>query len=547
MKAFFKHSYTKSLIVVFLLLAGSAGAYSQTYYYFYIQFANKKGTPYTLANPSAYLSQRAIDRRNSFHLSVDSTDLPITPSYLQQIENLGVHLHCRSKWMNGATAKTTDSTLMSQVRALPYVKFVQYTGKLIGAALAPAQKAKTLSDTDYGPALKQINMLNGRWLHNAGYRGKGMQIAVIDAGFTNVNSNRCFDSLRLQGRLLGTKDIINPASNIYTENFHGANVLSLMAGNIAGQYLGTAPDAAYWLIRTEYDPTEYKVETDFWASGIEFADSVGADLVNSSLGYTTFDDTNSSFTYADMNGKVSRASRAATIASQKGMVVVVSAGNDGAKTWHYIGSPGDADGIITVGSVAADSSSSAFSSYGPASDNRVKPTLCAIGTSSSLVNTSGTISTGNGTSYASPILCGMTACLLQKYKSQTTNPSVSDFINALTLSGHLYSSPTAQKGYGIPNFQNAFTHFLTTDSSDSAQTSLFKAYYNSSNKTINIQLNKSGLNSQIQLFSVTGTLIYNAPIIESQTIISTHTFAKGIYAIRIITNGETFSQKIILY
>lgn len=535
------------LLIACMLMISSMASYSQTYYYFYIQFANKKGTPYTLANPSAYLSQRAIDRRNSFHLSIDSTDLPIPPAYLQQIENLGVHLHCRSKWMNGATAKIQDSTLMSQVRALPYVKFVQYTGKLVGAALAPAQKAKETSDTDYGPALKQINMLNGRWLHNAGYRGKGMQIAVIDAGFTNVNTNRCFDSLRLQGRLLGTKDIINPGANIYSADTHGANVLSTMAGNIAGQYLGTAPDASYWLIRTEYGPTEYKVETDFWVSGIEFADSVGTDLVNSSLGYTTFDDASMSFKYADMNGKVSRASRAATIAGQKGMVVVVSAGNDGNKAWYYIGSPGDADGIITIGSVAADSTSSSFSSYGPSSDNRVKPTLCAIGTSSSLVNTNGTISTGSGTSYSSPILCGMISCLLQKYKAQYNSPSVSEFISALTQSGHLYNAPTPQKGYGIPNFLTAFSKLPTTATTNISQPTAFSVNYNPHDKTINIQLDKLDTGANVRIYSITGTPIYSNTISQQQTILPLHTFAKGIYALRVIANGETYSKKIILY
>ena len=258
------------LVIVFILITELATLSAQTNYYFYVQFANKNNSPYSLSKPSAFLSERAIVRRTAFSIACDSTDLPVNPAYLQQIENLGIHVHCRSKWMNGATVILPDSAKMSQVRALPFVRFVEYTGKLVGAVLAPKQKAKAQTNLDYGIAATQINLFNGKYLHDQGFRGKGIQIGVIDAGFMNANTNPCFDSLRLQGRLLGTKDIINPNSNIYAEDSHGASVLSTMTGNLNGQYLGTAPEASYWLIRTEYAPTEYKVETDFWCSGIEF-------------------------------------------------------------------------------------------------------------------------------------------------------------------------------------------------------------------------------------------------------------------------------------
>ena len=314
-------------LVLFLFVA-ICSIKTQTSYYFYVQFANKKNTPFTLSNPSAYLSARAIARRTSFGVICDSTDLPVNHSYIQQVENLGIHVHSASKWMNGATVLISDSSFSKYtfnpvknkidtaiihvpdsgqlriLKSLQYVKFIEYTGKLVGPMLSPKQKLNAKSSFTYGTAAGQINQLNGAYLHNQGFRGKGIHVGVIDAGFTNVNVNRCFDSLRLQGRLLGTKDIINPTSNIYAEDNHGAEVLSSMTGNIAGQYLGTAPDASYWLIRSEYSPTEYKVETDFWCSAIEFADSVGVDIATSSLGYSTFDDTNMNFTYADMNGTV---------------------------------------------------------------------------------------------------------------------------------------------------------------------------------------------------------------------------------------------------
>ena len=311
------------LFIVSILFISTSVQSAVTSYYFYVQFANKNNSPYSLSNLSEFLSARAISRRTTFSVTCDSTDLPVNPSYIQQVENLGVHVHSKSKWMNGATVLLTDSSKMSLVRALPFVKRVQYTGKIdVDSPVSPRRSKNETTTSEYGSATTQINQLNGKYLHNLGFRGKDIVIGVIDAGFTNVNVNSAFDSLRIQGRLLGTKDIINPNSNIYAEDTHGAMVLSTMTGNLAGQFLGTAPDASYWLIRTEYGPTEYLVETDFWCSGIEFADSVGVDVVNSSLGYSTFDDTKMNFSYADMNGKVSRASIAANLASKKGIIVV---------------------------------------------------------------------------------------------------------------------------------------------------------------------------------------------------------------------------------
>ena len=541
----------KSIIMLFsfLMLGISASVHAQTNYYFYVQFANKNNSPYSLSNPSAYLSARAIARRVTFNIPVDSTDLPVNPAYVSQIENLGVHVHCASKWMNGVTVKLTDSTKMSQVRKLPFVKFVQYTGLLVGPALAPAAKAKQNQNAfNYGIAAGQITQLNGTHLHDEGFRGKGVHIGVIDAGFTNVNVNPAFDSLRLQGRLLGTKDVVNPNSNIYSEDTHGAMVLSTMSGNLPGQYLGTAPDASFWLIRTEYSPTEYKVETDFWCSGIEFADSVGVDIATSSLGYYTFDDPTMSFTYADMTGKVSRASRAATIASKKGIVVLVAAGNEGQSTWHYIGSPADADGIISVGAVTSTGIPSSFSSFGPSYDGRVKPEICATGTSSALVNTSGTPSYGNGTSFATPIMAGMMACLLQKYKSINPNPSVQSLLQAVFKTGNLFSIPTVQMGYGIPDFMTAEQNLFTLNNITQTQNNSFLLSYNNVFKTLIIRLPNGNTpqNTSVKIYSVTGKMFVNLPITDSPIVLRTFNFTPGIYAVCVSENGKTETRKILI-
>ena len=535
------------LFIVFLLIA-TAGIRAQVSYYFYVQFTDKNNSQYSLSKPLEFLSERAVARRTSFGLSCDSTDLPVNPSYIKQIKDLSIPVHCQSKWMNGATVLLPDSGMMSQVRRLPFVKFVEYSGKLTGPVQAPKGKYKIKTTFDYGIAAGQINQLNGTTLHNEGYRGKGIQIGVIDAGFMSVNTNTAFDSLRLQGRLLGTKDIINPNSDIYSEDSHGAMVLSTMAGNVPGQFLGTAPDASFWLIRTEYVPTEYKVEPDFWCSGIEFADSVGVDIATSSLGYSTFDDPSMNFTYADMNGKVCRASRAANLASKKGIIVTVATGNEGEKTWHYISSPSDADGIITVGAVTSDGTPSYFSSFGPSSDGRVKPEVCATGSFSAIISSAGTPSNGDGTSFATPIMAGMMACLLQRYKAIDALTDVPTILNSVFKSGSLYNNPTDQMGYGIPDFVQAEKNLKTFDSIRQIEKENFVLSYNPTLKTITVRFTESNYpkNTTIRIYSMTGSLLLNQPLTETTTVLQSGKFQAGVYAVSVSENGKTNTVKVVV-
>jgi len=537
-----------NIFIVFLLFMSSAIQAAEMSYYFYVQFSDKNNSPYSLSNPTEFLSERAIARRLHFALVCDSTDMPVNPSYLTQIENLGVPVHSRSKWMNGVTVLIPDSAKMSLVRALPFVKKVQYTGKVDVAARLTNRRKRYKSISDYGTASTQITQLNGEYLHNQGFRGNGMQIAVLDAGFLNVSTNHAFDSLRLQNRILGTKNIIDPTSDVYVLDSHGAMVLSTMAANLPGQFLGTAPDASYWLIRTEYAPSEYLVETDFWVSGIEFADSVGVDVVSSSLGYTAFDDSDMNFKYADMSGKVSRASRAATMASKKGIAVVNSAGNEGNKSFHYIGSPADAEGIITVGAITTDSNYSSFSSVGPSFDGRVKPDVCALGTSAALINTSGVPSYGNGTSYAAPIMAGMMACFLQASKSLFPPYDLDTLLQVLRESGSLFANPTAQMGYGIPNFQTALAKlpFYTTIKKNEVKDVVLAI--DDKNKTLKVQFLDGEKNKEnsIRIYSITGNLMINQPVNESEILFHTDTFAPGIYAVCVFGEKVSSTHKVMI-
>jgi serine protease AprX len=534
-------------IILFLLFLMLGSLSAKTSYFFYVQLANKNNSPYTFSNPSAYLSERAITRRAFFGIECDSTDLPISPSYISQIKSVGVNIHCRNKWINGVTVVVSDTSIIKQVRTLPFVKWVQYTGKRDAALPVSAKVNAETTTLNYGSATAQVNQINGSYFHNAGYTGKDIVIGVLDAGFTNVNTNHAFDSLRFQGRLLGTKDIAEPNSNIYSLDDHGANVLSIMTGNLPGKYLGAAPKASYWLIRTEYSPTEYLVETDFWASGIEFADSVGVDVINSSLVYTEFDDPGMDFTYNDMNGKVSRASRAASLASKKGIIVCNSAGNYGSSMWQYLGSPADADGIITVGSVTSTGSPSDFSSYGPSSDGRVKPEICALGTSTAFVNKNGSVSTGNGTSYSSPVIAGTVACLVQALKETNSHFDVESIRTLLIQSSNMYYNPTDQLGYGIPDFDKLLKYLNFYDSKK-AEASSFEPSYDAYDKTIHIVMfnNSETTDKIVRIYSITGCKMLEKTIMGTITILPVNRFPTGIYMVSIFSNGKMDSKKIIV-
>lgn len=443
---------------------------------FWIELKDKNNSPYSTENPRVYLSQKAIGRRQKFDIKITEEDFPVNPEYIQQIAGLGVKILNTSRWLNGISVETADSDKVFKIRALPFVKSIEKTGihlnvdnskmdyrmeylmsftgeeedttqSLVGG-LTPHTKEY------YGKAWNQTKMLDGQDLHSLGLTGKGITIAILDGGFMNVHKLTTFEHLFQNKQLLGTWDFVELDSDVYDDNNHGMNVLSCMAAKTPGKMVGTAPDANYWLLRTEDANSEYPIEETNWAAGAEFADSAGVDIINSSLGYTLYDDRMLSYDYSQLNGKISRASRAATIAAKKGILVCNAAGNEGDNDWQYIGAPADADGIITVGGVTADSLRSDFSSYGPTADGRLKPMLVAQATNTTVASVANSFYSSNGTSFATPVLAGMVACLVQAHPDKT----VEEIIEALQLSGTQYFAPDTAIGYGIPNFKRALRY-----------------------------------------------------------------------------------------
>lgn len=422
-----------------------------------ISLKDKAATDYSLQKPEMYLSKKSIERRKRQGLEIDSTDLPVCKKYVDAIRKKGVHVLVTGKWDNFVTVSCNDSMLIAEIAGLPFVRSTERVWR--GVAKRASERDSLINkplrtDSLYGPAITQIKMSHADRLHEAGFKGQGMTIAVIDAGFHNVDKIEAMKNINI----LGTRDFVNPEADIYAESSHGMSVLSCMAMNQPNVMIGTAPEASYWLLRSEDEYSENLVEQDYWAAAIEFADSVGVDLVNTSLGYYSFDDPAKNYRYRDLNGHYALMSREAAKAADKGIVVVCSAGNSGSGSWKKITPPGDAENVITVGAVNKYGVLAPFSSVGNTADGRVKPDVVAVGLGSDVMGTDGNLRHANGTSFSSPIMCGMVACLWQACSELTAK----EIIELVRRSGDRAVFPDNIYGYGIPDLWKAYQSTVNT-------------------------------------------------------------------------------------
>ncbi len=421
---------------------------------YWVEFADKNNSEYSISNPEAFLSSKAIERRTNQGIAFDSTDLPVNKSYLDSLKSLGVQIHCTSKWFNGAVIVTTDSILLDTLQNLSFIKSIDYeatiSSKTDSISEDIEERFMKVADDNYELQLDMINLLT---LHNDSLKGDGMLIAILDAGFKDADSLESLEHVWNENRVLATKDFVNDSTDIFASHYHGAMVFSIIAGSWENKLIGTAPEASFLLVRTENSNSEYLIEEYNWLAGAEYADSAGADLINSSLGYYSFDDSNQDHTYADMDGNTTPVTKAALMAARKGILVVNSAGNEGNDPWYNIIAPSDADSILCVGAVDRNEEITSFSSRGPSSDDRTKPDVCARGGSTFGQKNIGSVTQGSGTSFSAPIITGMSACLWQAFP-QATNQQIR---TAIIQSADRYTSPDDEYGYGIPNVALART------------------------------------------------------------------------------------------
>lgn len=439
-------------------------------YKYRVTFTDKKDCGFSTKHPEAFLSEKAIARRKRYGLKVDEHDLPITPAYLDRLRAMGLSLHNQSKWNNTAVVCVKDTALMARVRALPFVRearcvwegpdsvcvnFGELKSTLLGMMQILEEPDTVLRDY-YGVGALQATMLRVDRLHagdgptmKPGLRGAGVTIAILDGGFLNAD---IIPWLR-RAKVLGTRNFVNPAESVYRTIEHGMNVLSCIAADVPGTFVGTAPDASFYLLQTEDSDSEQLVEEDNWAAGLEYADSLGCDIVTSSLGYYHFDHEYMNHAYADLDGQTALISRSASLAASRGILLLNSAGNSGDNAWKKIGFPADATDILTVGAVDSERVNTPFSSIGASSDGRVKPDVMALGQDAAVYDIDGATSVADGTSFSCPIMAGAAACLVQRHP--TKRPT--EIIRALQQSGsnadrHL---PTELYGYGIPDLVKA--------------------------------------------------------------------------------------------
>ena len=422
-----------------------------------VYLTDKHGSSYSLERPEEFLSARSLQRRRRQSIVPDSTDLPVSNAYIEKIEAMGLEVVSRSRWNNTLVVRGKTAKLLRQLTALP---FVSRTVKVftspdsINKSIRSNYRTEfnrwdTLSNNEYGATEQQVRMLNGHRLHATGYRGRGIAIAVLDGGFMNSDVIPALKNIRLEG----VRDFVVPSSkDVYKEMDHGTMVLSTMAVNVPNMFVGTAPQASYWLLRCEDANTENLVEEDYWAAAAEFADSVGVDIINSSLGFHGFDDKEADHSYAEQDGEQTLISHTASMMARKGIVLINSAGNEGMGTWKKINFPADAKDIITVGAVSPNGKNAAFSAIGPTADRRIKPDVMALGSPTAVITGRGTISRDMGTSFAAPLITGMVACLWQAFPQRTAL----ELIRAVIQSGDKWTSPDDVYGYGVPDFMKAY-------------------------------------------------------------------------------------------
>lgn len=448
----------KNLLLLFFCTLLLTSSYAQEYdYKFRLILKDKGKTKYEVDRPEEFLSAKSIERRKKQNINITISDLPISGEYINKIESLGARVVTKSKWLNSVSVNCQDSAMIDSLKSLPFVNDAIFVWK--GKRTEP--KVVTYPDTlklpnlqealhgdYYGWGYQNIKALNVDTLHKIGFKGKGIDIAVIDAGFKHLPSIELLDNISIKGQ----KSFVDGMQNAYIEgNQHGLNVLSCIAANKPEYIVGTAPEADFWLLTTEDSNSEFPIEEDYWVAAIEYADSVGVDVVNTSLGYSSFDSPAHVYKHEDLDGRTAFITKGANMAVRKGMFVVVSAGNSGDSEWRKITPPSDAYNVLTVGAIRQDSVIARFSSRGMTADLRVKPDVMTLGANSTVIDSRGTIAYKSGTSFSSPIMTGVVACLWQAY------PELSniELLNIIRESGHKYENPDENYGYGIPNMKIA--------------------------------------------------------------------------------------------
>lgn len=523
---------------------------------YWVQFTDKNDSPYSINNPEEYLSERAIQRRQDYNIAIDNYDIPVNQSYIQAVAGKGATILNPSKWLNGVSIELSDPSVISDIESLPFVQKVRL---LQNDDMKQQVKEKTFFSNEfmsaadnadyrmyYGMAYDQINQLNGIALHETGYQGQGIWIGVCDGGYDYVDKHEVFEDMYNNDRLIGTRDFVHKNGSVYNESSHGTSCLSLMAGNIPDKYVGTAPLASYFLCRTEDVSSENMIEEYNWVSAAEFLDSIGIDIISTSLGYVDFDLPQWDHVYSDLDGETSVITIGSEIACSKGILCVTSAGNEGGTSFPYISVPSDGKNVLTVGAVDKDGNKAFFSSVGPTFDGRIKPDVMAHGSIVMVAVTWGTgYAEGSGTSFSCPVLAGMAACLWQANK-QLPASSIRDL---LRQNANYSDNPNNNYGYGIPDFKDAFEDMIIGENPNFVINSLISVFPNPSDGNVNVNIETIG-EVCVEVYDHIGKLLYSN-IVTRYYISELNTFldglSSGVYLIKVNDDENNQTVKLVKY
>jgi len=527
----------QNFLIFFLFVLCFANAQEHAWVY----FNDKPNTASAMANPLSMLTQRALDRRTRQNIALNNQDVPISNSYINQImAQNGILVKAKSKWLNAVHVFGTAADI-NALSSLNFVSQIIFADNSLNARPTNQEssqdtntKFEVLTNYNYGNSYNQAHQIRVDYLHEQNFTGTTMQIAVLDAGFPNVDNFSAFQQIRDNNQILGGYDFVSRSTNFYQGSSHGTAVLSTIAGFVDTELVGTAPDVKVYLFRTEDAIPETPLEESLWVEAAEKADSLGVDIISTSLGYQDFDEHRYDHQYSDMDGNTTFISRGANIAALKGILVIAAAGNDGNNTYFNISSPADATNVFTVGAVDENGVIANFSSYGPNFNNQIKPDVDAKGSQATVINSSGNVSTSNGTSFATPIMAGAVACFWEAYPNKTNF----EIMQMIRESASLYNSPTNQEGYGIPNFETAFQTANTTNIALAELT----VFPNPVKDKIHISIKH---NYSIEIYSILGKKM-SFKTDEINRTIDVSSFEKGIYFLKIKNQkGKSKTVKMI--
>jgi subtilisin family serine protease len=539
-----------NLLFIFICLIKLSIAQSEQFGYM-VEFTDKKGSVFSIENPEAFLSERAIQRRLKSQIAITETDLPVNKRYIDSLLTFNARLNNASKWLNSAVFLTNDIGFVYSAQACDFVKSVSlvYENASDKSAISSTKfsNEEVINDVEWGAATAQIAICNGTFLHQNGYMGQGIQVGVLDGGFYNANQIAGFDSLFQNNQVLGSWDFVAQDSNVFDDDPHGMNVLSIMGGNIPGQYLGSGSKASYWLLLTENVSTEYLIEEENWIAGAEFADSAGCDIITASLGYSLFDNPEMDHTYSDLDGKKLRITQAANMAFDRGILLINSAGNSGNEPWYYITAPSDGEHVLCIGAIDSLGDLASFSSHGPSADGRTKPDIVAQGFHTALINSVGQVSRGNGTSFSCPLVTGMAASLWSAFPEKSNV----EIYEAIIYCSSQYFNPDNDLGYGIPDFEKAYYRLQGSETSNLSQ-AIVNVFPNPFDSRLYIALQKTGGKEIVlELINNLGSVVFDKKISLSnhnyhQLIIDLPVaLNRGIYYLKISDKNSQQTKRIV--